>query len=250
MAIIGKIRERSTLVLIIIGGAIVAFVLSDLFSSSQGGRQQGPINLAEVNGTSVNPQEFELKVQKAYENYQVQTEEELDERTKSTIREQVWTEILSDILLGKQMDELGIEVTSKELFDMVQGNNPHPQVKQAFTNPETGEFNSSAVVGFLQNLDNDPKVKAQWIEFERALKRNQAIDKYYKLVKKGLYVPTKLAEKEFKSNKTAVNFKYVYRSYASMPDSLVQLSESEIEVFYENCRDISIKYLKYNKTLQ
>lgn len=233
MAIIGKIRERSTLVLIIIGGAIVAFVLSDLFSSSQGGRQQGPVNLAEVNGTTVNPQEFELKVQKAYENYQAQAEEELDERTKSTIREQVWTELLSDILLGKQMNELGIEVTSKELFDMVQGNNPHPQVKQAFTNPETGEFNSSAVVGFLQNLDNDPKVKAQWIDFEKALKRNQQIDKYYTLVKKGLYLPTTLAEKEFKGSKTAVDFKYIYRSYASIPDSSIQLSEDEIEDYYE-----------------
>ena len=233
MAVIGKIRERSTLVLIIIGGAIMAFVLSDLFSSGQGGRQQGPINLAEVNGTTVNPQEFEMKVQKAYENYQAQTEEELDERTKSTIREQVWTEMLSDILLGNQMKELGVEVTSKELFDMVQGNNPHPQVKQAFTNPETGQFNSSAVVNFLQNLDEDPKVKAQWIEFEKALKRNQKIDKYYTLVKKGLYVPTNLAEKEFMSNKTVVNFKYVYRSYASIPDSSVQLSESEIEDYYE-----------------
>lgn len=233
MAIIGKIRERSTLVLIIIGGAIVAFVLSDLFSSSQGGRQQGPVNLAEVNGTTVNPQEFELKVQKAYENYQAQIEEKLDERTKSTIREQVWTEVLSDILLGKQMNELGIEVTSKELFDMVQGNNPHPQVKQAFTNPETGEFNSSAVVGFLQNLDNDPKVKAQWIDFEKALKRNQQIDKYYTLVKKGLYLPTTLAEKEFKGSKTAVDFKYIYRSYASIPDSSIQLSEDEIEDYYE-----------------
>jgi len=233
MAVIGKIRERSTLVLIIIGGAIVAFVLSDLFSSGQGGGQRGPINLAEVNGTTVNPQEFEMKVQQAYENYQAQTQEELDERTKSTIREQVWTEVLSDILLGNQMQELGIEVTSKELFDMVQGSNPHPQVKQAFTNPETGEFNSSAVVNFLQNLDQDPKVKEQWIDFERALKRNQEIDKYYTLVKKGLYVPSSLAEKEFMSNKTALNFKYVYQSYSSIADSTVELSESEIEDYYD-----------------
>lgn len=259
MAVIGKIRERSTLVLIIIGGAIMAFVLSDLFSSGQGGRQQGPVNLAEVNGTTVNPQEFEIKVQKAYENYQAQTEEELDERTKSTIREQVWTEMLSDILLGNQMQELGIEVTSKELFDMVQGNNPHPQVKQAFTNPETGEFNSSAVVNFLQNLDNDPKVKEQWIEFERALKRNQRIDKYYTLVKKGLYVPSNLAEKEFLSNKTSVNFKYVYRSYASVSDSLVQLSEGDIKDYYnahksdyeqKASRKISYAYFPINPSIE
>ena len=33
MAAIGKIREQSTLLLIVIGGAMVAFVLGDLFSN-------------------------------------------------------------------------------------------------------------------------------------------------------------------------------------------------------------------------
>lgn len=233
MAIIGKIREKSTLVLIIIGGAIMAFVLSDLFSSSAGG-QQRPMNLAEVDNTVINPQEFELKVQKAYENFQKQNPEtELDERTKSTIRDQVWTEMLSDILLGREMQELGVEVTTKELFDMVQGKNPHPQVKQAFANPETGQYDPSAVVNFLQNLDRDPEVKQQWIDFERALKRNQRITKYYTLVKKGLYYPSALAKEVNRDNKTSISFQYAYLPYTSIPDSTVELSEGEIEDYYE-----------------
>jgi peptidyl-prolyl cis-trans isomerase D len=233
MAIIGKIRERSTLVLVIIGGAIVAFVLSDLFSSSSSG-QQGPMSLAEVNDESISPQEFDFRVQKAYDNYQQRTNQELDERTKSSIREQVWNEIMSDILLGTQMDELGINVTSKELFDLVKGNNPHPQVKQAFTNPETGEFNSSAVVQFLQNLDNgDPKTKQQWVEFEKAVKRDHQMSKYYNLIKKGVYMPSELAKKQFQDNNSKLSFKYVYKPYSSIEDANVTLSEAEIEAYYE-----------------
>ncbi len=238
MAIIGKIRERSTLVLIIIGGAIVAFVLGELFTSLSSG-QQGPINLAEVNGESISAQDFDMKVQEAYSNYQAnaQSNEPLDERTKSSLREQVWNEVISDQLLGQEMLDLGIKVTSKELFDMVQGENPHPNVRQAFSDPATGAFNSAAVVQFLQNLDNDPRAKEQWIAFERALKRNQQMQKYNTLISKAVYLPSTLAEQEAKESGSTVSFNYVMKSYNDVNDTTIVLSEKEIESYYNNHLD-------------
>jgi len=235
MAIIGKIREKSTLVLIIIGGAIVAFVLSDLFSSGAGGSQR-PINLAEVDGQLINPQEFDIRLQKAYENHQQQTQKEkLDERTKSIIREQVWNDLLSDILLGNQMEQLGITVTTKELFDMVQGQNPHPQVRQVFSNPETGEFNPSVVISFLQNLDSrEPDIKQQWVDFEKSLKRSHKFEKYYTLANKGLYYPSKLAEEFNKEEKTTISFQYAYIPFNIIADSTISVSEDEMEDYYDD----------------
>ncbi|MCB0802670.1 MAG: SurA N-terminal domain-containing protein [Flavobacteriales bacterium] len=235
MAIIGKIRERSTLVLIIIGLAIVAFVLTDLFSASASG-QQGPANLAEIDGKIISAQDFDYRVQRAYENYELnsQSNQPLDERTKSSIREQVWNEVVSDELVGKEMKKLGITVSTKELFDMVQGKNPHPQVMQAFSNPETGEFNSGAVVQFIQNLDNDPKAKEQWIAFERALKRNKHMDKYNTLIKEGMYMPTELAKMQAKEVDTKITFDYILKPYNSLADSLVQVTEDDIKSYYKN----------------
>ena len=235
MAIIGKIRERSFLVLIIIGIAILAFVLTDLFSAKSNG-QQAPPSIAEINGQQISPQEFEYKVQKGYENYQKQTQQELDERTKSSIRESVWAEMSSDILVGEQLEELGINVTSKELMDLVSGDNPHPQVRQAFTDPNTGQFNSNAVIQFLQNLDNDEATKAQWVDFEQALKRNHRMDKYNTLVKKGIYTPSALAKVKYNENNGALAFKYVYKPYAAIEDSAIDLSESEISSFYKKTK--------------
>jgi peptidyl-prolyl cis-trans isomerase D len=235
MAIIGKIRERSFLVLIIIGIAILAFVLTDLFSAKSNG-QQAPPSIAEINGQQISPQEFEYKVQKGYENYQKQTQQELDERTKSSIRESVWAEMSSDILVGEQLEELGINVTSKELMDLVSGDNPHPQVRQAFTDPNTGQFNSNAVIQFLQNLDNDEATKAQWVDFEQALKRNHRMDKYNTLVKKGIYTPSALARVKYNENNGALAFKYVYKPYTAIEDSAVDLTESEISSFYKKTK--------------
>ncbi|MBL4709002.1 MAG: SurA N-terminal domain-containing protein [Flavobacteriales bacterium] len=235
MAIIGKIRERSFLVLIIIGVAILAFVLTDLFSAKAGG-QQGPISLAEIDGHQISPQEFDARVRKAYDNYQKQTQQELDERTKSSIRESVWAEITSDILVGNEMEELGINVTSKELFDLVQGSNPHPQVRQAFSDPNTGEFNSTAVVQFLQNLDENQETKTQWLDFEKALKRNHRMDKYNVLIKKGIYTPSALATVQYNDNNTSLAFKYIYKPYTTISDSTVSVTESEIKSLYEKTK--------------
>ena len=235
MAIIGKIRERSFLVLIIIGIALLAFMLTEYFSANSNG-QQAPLSIAEINGQQISPQEFDFKVQKGYENYQKQTQQELDERTKSTIRESVWAEMSSDILVGEQLEELGIQVTTRELMDLVSGSNPHPQVRQAFTDPNTGQFNANAVIQFLQNLDNDEATKAQWVEFERALKRNHRMDKYNTLVKKGIYTPSAFAREKYNENNGAMAFKYIYKPYTSIEDSTVAVSESEVSAFYKKTK--------------
>jgi peptidyl-prolyl cis-trans isomerase D len=238
MAVIGKIRERSTLVLVIIGLAIVAFVLTDLFSAKAGG-QQGPINLAEIDGKAVSAQDFDFKVQNAYATYQTnsQSNEALDEATKASIREQVWNEVVSDLIIGNEMEILGITVTKNELMDMVSGDNPHPQIKQAFTNPETGEFNSFAVIQFLQNLDNDPAAKEQWLSFEKAIKRNQHIEKYNNLIKKGMYTPNALATAQANETNTKIDFSYVYKPFSSINDEEVTVSESDVKTYYNNNLD-------------
>ena len=48
--------------------------------------------------------------------------------------------MLFEIAYQKQFDKLGLKVSPEELIDMVQGNNISPQVRQAFTNPQTGVF--------------------------------------------------------------------------------------------------------------
>jgi len=238
MAIIGKIREKSTLVLIIIGGAIVAFVLTDLFSAAGTGQGQGPMFLAQVGDETISPDEFDQQLQTAYENYQARTEQPLDPRTKAQLKETVWNQMLAQIIIGNQREELGVRVTSKELFNMVQGDDPHPQVRQLFTNPETNQFSSAAVVQFLQNLDQqEPETKEQWLSFERALKSNQETAKYNQLIKKGLYLPAKLAKHQFVDNSTQLNFKYVSQLYNTITDSTVEISESDIEAYYEEHKD-------------
>lgn len=64
MAVIGKIREKSTLILIIIGGALLAFVLGDLLGNK--GSMGGPVNIGEINGQEIQGLDFENSCIKKY----------------------------------------------------------------------------------------------------------------------------------------------------------------------------------------
>lgn len=237
MAIIGKIRERSTLVLILIGGAIVAFVLSDLFGSGASVFNQTR-NVAVVDGVNISAQEFQNRVDIATENYQAnQPEEQIDDNTRDNIRQQVYDQMINEIVVGREMEELGVDVTTKELFDMVQGNNPHPQVRQAFSDPETGQFNPTNVVRFLQNLDERPEVKDQWIQFEKALKLDRESQKYNTLISKGLYVTSSRAKEKNKSANRNMTIKYVMKRYNEISDTTISLTDSELKDYYNEHKD-------------
>jgi peptidyl-prolyl cis-trans isomerase D len=236
MAVIGKIRDKSTLLLIFIGGALLAFLLGDALSSRMSffGNEQKA--LGEIDGVEISGAEFDAKVQVEIANYKEREQRaELPEQAAAQIREQVWNEYLQERILGLEFKEIGIAVTSKELADMTYGTNPHPQVRQAFTNPETGAFNSSDVVRFIKNLDNDEtgKTKEQWLNFEGAIKKQRLLNKYNLLISKGLYVTTAESKRNFIDANQRVDISYIFKPYGSVPDSSVKVTEAEIKDYYK-----------------
>ena len=62
----------------------------------------------------------------------------------------MWNDIIREELLVKQYQILGLDVSPRELDDMITGPNPHPQIKQSFTNPETNVFDPNQVINFLK----------------------------------------------------------------------------------------------------
>ncbi len=230
MAAIGKIRKHSTLVLVIIGVALLAFVLTDAFKSS--GRGEIPA-IGKIGETEITQQEFERKVTEAINNYEMQQNQPVDDRMRAQIREQVWNQLISETVLHKEYDKLGIAVTPDELFDMVQGNDPHPQIKQAFTNPETGEFDKVRVLQFLKNKDNDPQTAQQWLLFEQGIKQERLANKYTQLINKAIYATNAEASQLNIDQNKKFNISYVVKRYNTVNDSTITVSEEEVQAYYE-----------------
>ena len=93
-------------------------------------------------------------------------------------------------------------------------------------------FNKSFLVNFLKNIELDETAKKYWLFFEDEIVNDRMNTKYNNLVSKGLYVTSKQAEFDNNLNNTTVDFSFIMKNYASVPDSSVLIPESELEAYY------------------
>ena len=240
MAVIGKIRERSSLLLIVIGGALMAFVLTDLLSSGSSILGDDLEFIGRIDGKDIRGIEFNDRYELEMENFKSrENTSEVPEFVQNQLRDQIWDQYLTDYILKAQLDGLGITVSTEELADMAYGDNPHPQVRQAFTNPNTGQFNKNDVINFLKTMEQDEtgKTKQQWLVFERAMKKERAANKYNTMISKGLYSTNFEAEQFYIGQHKRMGISYIIKRYAEVADSSVSVDESEIEKYYNENQD-------------
>ncbi len=236
MAVIGKIRERAGLLIGLIGVSLAAFILGDFLTTNRTSLF-GPENkLAIIGDETITINEFQSQIDQMSENYKINNNvESVDQATMDQLQEQAWTQLVSDMVYGKQFEEAGVSVSQDELFDMVQGKNPHPQIKQAFTNPQTGEFNTSTVIQFLKNLDQDAtgKTKMQWIAFEKFIKEERLKQKYNNLLKKGIYMPAALVKQDYEAKNKMASINFLLVNYTTITDSQAVVTEGDLKKYYE-----------------
>lgn len=233
MAVIGKIREKSALVMIIIGVGMLAFILGDLFKSGNQLFSDGN-NVGEIDGVEISGIDFNNKVEAAVIRWEAQNQgTAASAEIRESLREQSWNELIMERVLGSQYAELGLSVSSEELFDMVQGSNPHPQVQQAFTDPQTGVFNPSQVLQFLKGLENMPaENRNQWLLFEDGIQKERVATKYNNLLVKGMYATTSQLKNTYKEQNEQRNIKFVAKRYNSVNDSTIEVSEADLKAYY------------------
>src|SRR5690606_18535279 len=150
----------------------------------------------------------------------------------ASIRQQAWELMIVDIAFEDQYEELGVTVSDEEKIDMVQVNNIHPDLVQAFTNPETGEFDKSQIINFLQNFSQlPPQNQQQWSQMEANIYQARKRLKYDNLFIKTNYVTDAEAKKQFSAENTTVEARYLYIPFYSVSDSAVSVTDDELNKY-------------------
>jgi peptidyl-prolyl cis-trans isomerase D len=240
MSAIQFLRERAgVLVSVIIGISLLLFVVSDYIGNGRRQRQREReyYELGKVAGEYVSYQDYEDRVQSLVEIYKLSGNQNLDEATIESIREQVWQQIVREKIQDKNYGRLGIGVSTEEVDELVLGDNPHPIVMQLFTDQTTGEYNRPMLVNFLNQVEVDDQAKKYWLFFENEIINERMSSKYNTLVKQGLYVTSKQAEFDNILNNATVDFSFIQKNYAAIPDSTVTIAASEIESYYSKHKD-------------
>jgi len=240
MAILQSLREKAgPLVAGIIGLSLLLFVVSDFFGNNNAQRRKADkyYQLAEIDGETVTYQDYEARLQDLVEVYKMSGSSEVNEEMMQSLREQVWQQMLSEKLMGKTYKQTGLGVSPDEVEMLVFGENPHPIVRQLFTDPSTGAFNESFLVNFLKATETDDATKRYWLFFEDQIINDRLNTKLVNAMSKGLYVTGKQSEFENSLAANTVNFSYMVRNYAAIADSTVKVSSDEIRSYYDKHKE-------------
>ncbi|MCK5729951.1 MAG: SurA N-terminal domain-containing protein [Draconibacterium sp.] len=256
MATLEKIRTKAgLLVAIVIGISLAAFVLGDMLQSGSSMFQKNQMEIGEIDGESIQYPEFQRKLEELGEIYKRNTQQsQLDENSWVQVREQAWQGYIRKIVMGDVYSELGIEVSSDELFDMIQGANLHPIIQQLFRNTNTGQVDRGSIIRFLKNLETgvSPEDRNSWLHIEKQIIEEREQTKYSSMVGKGLYVTGEAAQGSVEAQSKKVNFDYIALNYNSISDSLVTVTESDLKDYfnshendYEQEKLRKIEYITY-----
>jgi peptidyl-prolyl cis-trans isomerase D len=240
MSALQFLREKAgVLVAGVIGLSLFLFVVSDFFGGGRGQRlkQKKYYEIGQISGEFVSYQDYELRLQNLLEIYKLSGKSNIDEATTESIREQTWQQMVREKILDSQYKSLGLGVSTEEVDELVLGNNPHQIVKQLFTDQNTGAFNKSFLVNFLKQTEVDETAKKYWLFFENEIVNDRMNTKYNNLVSKGLFVTSKQAEFEKNLAANSVDFSYILKNYASLSDSSVTISATDIEEYYSKHKD-------------
>lgn len=234
MATLERIRRRSGLLIVVIGLAMGAFILTDLLGSG-GILFNDYNNMGSINGEKITRQDFITRITKLRKS-----NPQYAQFSEKTMADAVWSQLEREIIMNEEASKLGLGVTPTELNFTIKSSQ---EIVQAFTNPQTGQFDDFRFNSYVSQLRDayldgtDPQAIEgwlQWVEYEKNVKQQTLINKYNKAVEYGLYVPSELAREEYVKTNASVQGNFVYQAFSSIADSTVEYSESDLKSYYNS----------------
>jgi len=234
----GFLRERAGIIVVsVIGFSLVAFLVGDVVRYGGSFFRDDRNMLGEVGGEKVAFDEFNKKVDQNSAQFKQQSgQNELTPQILSYVQETTWSQYVNQLILKKEVDKLGLVVGDDETKSMVSGDNPNPQIIQAFGDPKTGQLDRNKLNNFLSNLaasKADDPLRQQWSDFITQLIGGKLSEKYISLVTNGLYVNSLDAKDDYENKNKIANFKFVSLDYASVADNKITVTDDDYQAYYD-----------------
>lgn len=231
MSIIQTIRERGAVIVIaIIALSLIGFILMD--SRSGTGKLFGGGNtttIGSVNGDKIELSDFNDKVKDMEQQYQNSGSSQTDQ-----IRQSTWDQMVAEKIVSEQFDDLGIAFTPKEMSSIMFSNDAPQQLKQAFANKETGEYDIAQAQQWwaeTKRTKNEEQRKAINSQVIEPMRLNSLYTKYTSMIAASIYIPKWLSKEQDEQKNNFANISYVAVPYSLISDSTVKVTDDDIETY-------------------
>jgi peptidyl-prolyl cis-trans isomerase D len=242
MAILGKIREKSIVLIVVIGMALFAFVISGVFDGA-GAMSQEPVAI--VGDEEVNIEQFSRRVDAVERNTGM---------TNVQAVNMVWDQIVTEHSFDQLQEELGLAVGRDHVENFI-SNSPGFKQDSRFQNA-LGEFDIIAFTDFINDSKrNNPEIYRQWQLQEESIQSSISKQLYTTMIRAGIYHTALDGKAAHALENDKISISYVKVPYSSISDSLVGVTDRDIKKYinthtadFEVEESRSIRYVVFDET--
>jgi len=244
MALIGKIREKSWLLIAVIGIAMLAFIAGD-FDFFGGGPQEDNYGIGTVNGEMVNETTYNQYINNAQRTIaQRKLRQNPDQQPRLTDKEvkqakqQAWQSAVAENLMQDEYKKIGLIVDEFELENVLYGLNGYSpsSISMQFKDSITGEFKPDQLRNAITQLEgsNDPEQVQRYKNIMSSIRQVRKNEKYIALLQAGMHSTTLEGKLQYEGKKTVKNVSYVYKPYTQVPNEAIEEpTKKEVKAYFE-----------------
>ena len=225
MAVLGQIRKRSIFLIIVIGMALFAFVISGVFTSNGGFSTNKPIG--EVNGEEIDFESFNMMVEQAQSAYGLSTVNAVN---------LAWNQGIKNQAIVQELDKLGIDAGKDQLEQIISGD--QSIVMNPLFQNEIGLFDFNKFSNYISQLrSSNPNMYNQWKLQEQNIISLAKQKIYFDLIISSVIYTNIESNIQYHLENDKVNIEYLRIPFDRIPDSVLQIKDSEISSYLKSNRE-------------
>ena len=246
MATLQKIRSKGPLLLIVIGLAMLAFILGDAWKIIR--PTQGIQYVGTIAGEDISAKEFqqELEIYTDVVKFANQIQD-LTEEQQNSLKDEVWSTMVRERILQKEAEGLGLMVTDAEIKDVLERGTDDMLVSTPFSG-EDGRFDIDVLrsfIAFYKELDAQT-ISAEeyeyyssmynyWLFVEKNIKSNLLYSKYTALLNASVLSNPVAALNSFNNRIMRADVLMASLPYSLVADADANVTASDLKnVYNEN----------------
>jgi len=253
MATLQSIRSKGPLLLIVIGLALLAFILGDAWKIIR--PNQSVQNVGSVDGKNITAIEFQEELEKYTSVVKFSMGiNDLNEDQNNQIKDEVWSTMIRRRILDKETSALGLQVTDEEVREVIM-KCTDPILANTPFNDNDGNFDYDYLKTFLASyLEMDrsmvgaeemayyDNIYNYWLFVEDNIKSTLLYQKYVSLVTACLISTPVASQNSFDNRTKRADVLMFSLPYSSVSEEEVKVTESDMKKAYSNIKELLYNY--------
>lgn len=238
MATLEKIRSKSVLLLVIIGAALIAFILGDFLTSGRSFFGTGT-TIAKVGSQKIDIREFQDRLEAASHQAQ-QSGRKVD---NAVLQQQVLDALIAESLYKQEISDLGLEVTDAELSNAMVGAGSaylDQMVRAQMGVQSAAELHDMAYNASKYGLSEQQaqQLRAYWLDLEKQVEETLLQQKFQNLFTGTLVANQLDAKALYDDNNAVANIVFAQKPLSSVADADIEApTDAELQARYYKERE-------------